>query len=99
VTLVERLEALTGPDREVDAEIFEIHHKRKRNISTFEQYEPSEKLPAYTSSLDAALSLGRTEEERLLILVAVVQAAKAGKPEVQWYAAGCAEALHLRGVK
>lgn len=55
--IVERLEKATGPDRQIDEAIFELMHGRKRHVSIFEQYDPSEKLPAYTGSVDAALTL------------------------------------------
>ena len=44
--LIRKLEAATGPDRSLDEAIFVIA-----------KYEPSEKLPAYTASIDAALTL------------------------------------------
>lgn len=57
MTLIERLEALTAPDREVDAEIAKVmdttvvrHHRESgTNITTTNCH--------YTSSLDAALTL------------------------------------------
>jgi hypothetical protein len=52
-----RVDSATGPDRELDELLFEFHNGRKRNISSFEQYEPSEKLPHYTASIDEALTL------------------------------------------
>lgn len=55
--LIARLENATGPDRSIDDAIFELAHGRKRGRSTFEQYEPSERLPEYTGSIDAALTL------------------------------------------
>jgi len=55
--LIERLENADGPDRDLDELIFEVAHGRKRHISTFEQYDPSETLPAYTASFDAAFAL------------------------------------------
>ncbi len=55
--IIERLEKATGPDRALDEAIFEAVHGRKRHISTFEQVDPSETLPPYTSSVDAALTL------------------------------------------
>lgn len=52
-----RLAAAVGPDREVDERLFELVRGRKRNLSRFEQYQPSETLPAYTSNIDAAVEL------------------------------------------
>ena len=56
-----RLHAATGPARELDEIIFHYAHGRKRSISTFEQYDPSERLPAYTASVDACLALVATK--------------------------------------
>ena len=59
--LIAALERLTGPDRAIDEAIFEAVHDRKRSISAFEQYDPSERLPAYTASIDAAMGLVPSE--------------------------------------
>jgi len=55
--LIKRVEVAKGPDRELDEAIFEMTHGRKRNRSTFEQYDPSEPLPHYTSSLNVVITL------------------------------------------
>lgn len=57
VGLIDRVRAKRFPCREIDEAIFEFAKGRKRHLPTFEQYEPSEKLPEYTFSLDAANSL------------------------------------------
>jgi hypothetical protein len=72
VTLVERLEALTEPSREVDAAIFRLllGTKRPQQFWNFQGCQPrgadkdklwlewtARRAPAYTSSLDAALLL------------------------------------------
>jgi hypothetical protein len=55
--LERKLAEATGPDDALlNEEIFHLVFGRARSISTFEQYEPSEALPRYTSSLDAAVS-------------------------------------------
>lgn len=55
--LIARLEAASGPNRQIDEMLFELVHGRARRRSTFEQYDPSETLPHYTSSIDAGLTL------------------------------------------
>lgn len=55
--LIERLLKANEPSRQLDEAVFEFVHGRKRRRSTFEQYDPSEKLPDYTKSIDAALTL------------------------------------------
>ena len=59
--LIEKLKVADGPSRELDAEISPIVKGRARQISTFEQYEPSEVLPDFTGSIDAALTIGEEE--------------------------------------
>ena len=56
--LYDHLKAGKGGDRELDEIMFEMTYKRKRSISTFEQYEPSEQLTPFTSSQDAAVAFG-----------------------------------------
>lgn len=55
--LLAALTNLEGPSVKINEALFEFHKERKRSISSFEQYEPSERLPSYTESIDAALTL------------------------------------------
>lgn len=57
VNAIDRLEMSPGPDRELDEALFQIAHGRRRFVSSFEQYDPSENLPSYTNSVDSALEL------------------------------------------
>lgn len=84
MSLIARLEAATGPDRELDAEIvcalngYTIHEDTRQFFPkhfAFWSGKPWESLcsncsswPEYTSSLDAALSLGRDEAEAMAAL-------------------------------
>lgn len=59
VDLIAKLEAVDGPRYVLEEAIFEVTRGRKRERSTFEQYQRSERLPKYMSSLDDATGLLR----------------------------------------
>lgn len=95
--LIKRLESAEGVlDTTTNEALFEIAHGRKRNISTFEQYEPSERLPDYGASIDAALTLGRGEAERRAILGAIYENWNDVYPLERCILFGCAHALKAR---
>lgn len=83
--LIERLEKLTGPDRDMDGEIAKLRgwtfqkmkgdsrpYWRQPGVTTYYMRESSGP-PAYTASMDAALQLGRTVAEKRAILGAVYE--------------------------
>lgn len=83
--LIERLEKATGPDRELDADIFETITGSTGRVVTAPAYSPlnlqervqvSRGVPKYSDSIDAALTLARDAEERKLMIIAMVNAFK-----------------------
>ncbi|HTK34570.1 MAG TPA: hypothetical protein VL358_04680 [Caulobacteraceae bacterium] len=56
-SLFAELFVAAAPGRALDLKVFAWRHGRPWRQSSFEQYEPSEPLPAYTADLQAALDL------------------------------------------
>jgi len=84
--LIVALEGATGPSRELDGEIALVAGYRRNPSSTlfnkdgYVWAEPGERFsygtrpPEYTSSIDAALTLGRSSAEKFRMLEAVFRA-------------------------
>jgi hypothetical protein len=77
--LIARLEAATGPNRELDADIWLSLNDGKWPQRLLTEYHKEPRwvddphgVPVYTSSVDTALSLGRNEGEKRAILQAIV---------------------------
>lgn len=107
--LIKRLEAAEGAlDNATNEALFEIAHGRKRNISTFEQYEPSERLPDYGASIDAALTLvlegwfwwvGHLDETDRRFTCTTSQHARVGTPSIRTVAATAPLAITIACLK
>lgn len=82
--LIDRLRKATGPDREIDKELFVLQFGRPPRQSTFEQYEPSEKVPRYTEIFNDALTLLPELNEKLRPITIAFAISESGKKHAAW---------------
>ena len=91
MTLIDKLSALTGPDREVDLDLW---WECKANRGSAQQPMPDDyrksnlrmnDAPRYTASIDAAMTLARSDAEAFGILAdALVSLEDDGWPKGEW---------------